>query len=341
LSDPLSAWDFHLPEDRIAVRPAPQRDGSRLLVVPRSGEDGVQDARFHQLGQWLRPGDLLVRNNVRVMAARVDAFRSTGGKVEVLFLQPGPGVVEALCKPARRLKVGEALSVPGGGRITIVARPDEEGILRVQSDPSPLELMAQQGELPLPPYLGRREEPEDRERYQTVFAGPVGAAAAPTAGLHFTPELFEQLHAMGVGVADITLDVGLGTFRPLRAEDMEAGVLHTEKVHLPEATVERIAATKAQGGRVIAVGTTSTRALESGAREGTLQPGTFHTNLFIQPGYRFRVVDGLITNFHLPKSSLLMLVAALCGQDRLLDAYAHALQGEYRFYSYGDAMLLL
>lgn len=342
MSDLLDDWDFDLPDDRIARHPAARRDGSRLLHVPRTGSDPT-DHRFTDLVDLLRPGDLLVVNDARVMASRVRARRSTGGRVELLLLQPGPGAVEALAKPARRLKVGECLEVEGGGTVEILARPDAEGVLRVRTDPEPAELMARVGELPLPPYLGRTEEPEDRERYQTVYAGPLGAAAAPTAGLHFTEALFDALRERGIGRARVTLHVGLGTFRPLRPEDVARGTLHRETYVVPEATAAAVHDTRARGGRVIAVGTTSARTLEAAwsDADGRVQPGPGHTELFIQPPYTYRALDGLITNFHLPRSSLLMMVASLIDRERLLHTYRLAIARGYRLYSYGDAMLLL
>ncbi len=338
----LEDWQFDLPDEFIASRPAERRDASRLMVL-RPGEVTPADHVFSELPSLLQPGDLLVANDTRVMAARIPARRATGGRVEVLLLQPGPGVVEALCRPARRLKVGEVLSVDGGGRIEIVARPDDEGICRVRTEPTPAEIMASAGSLPLPPYIKRQADSTDSERYQTVFAGPLGAAAAPTAGLHFTPAVHEALADRGVAWATVTLHVGIGTFRPLRPEDLERGELHREAYEVPRATVDAIAAARGRGGRVIAVGTTSARTLESATPEGERVPraGASSTRLFIRPPYTFRCTDGLITNFHLPGSSLLMLVAGLVGRERLLDAYRRAVQGGYRFYSYGDAMLLL
>jgi len=335
------AWDFHLPEDRIATRPAERREAARLLHLPLAG-DGWVDGVVPDLLRHLRRGDLLVVNDTTVMAARLRAHRATGGAVEVLLLQPGPGEVEALIRPARRLKVGEVIEVAGAGTVTLVSKPDDEGIARVRTSPEPLELMARAGELPLPPYLGRAADEQDTERYQTVFGGPIGAAAAPTAGLHFTPELLAALQAQGVELARVTLHVGIGTFRPLRDEDIERGTLHAERYLIPPETAAAVARTRAAGGRVIAVGTTSARALESAAsQDGALQSGWAITRIFISPPYRFRAVDGMLTNFHLPRSSLLMLVASLTGRERLLAAYAHAVQSGYRFYSYGDAMLLL
>lgn len=332
IEDVLSEWDFDLPDDRIARQPAPERDGSRLLV---SRADGLDDRRFFELPGLLAPGDLLVANDTRVMAARLFAHRDTGGSVEIFLLQPGPGPVDCLVRPARRLRDGERLALDGGGAVVLRGAGNR---WKAELDRSATEVMAEQGHVPLPPYLGRPDVPEDRERYQTVYAGPLGSCAAPTAGLHFTPAVLDALRSRGIGWATVTLHVGIGTFRPVDADDLATGRLHAEPYAIPEATADAIAATRAAGGRIIAVGTTSCRTLESWAASG--EP-VGETRLFIRPGYRFRVVDGLVTNFHLPRSSLLMLVAALIGRDRLFSAYEHALTHDYRFFSYGDAMLVL
>lgn len=333
----LSAWDYPLPDDRIARYPADARDGSRLLLLR---EDRLAHHQVLDLPDLLAPGDLLVVNDTRVMAARLRGQRQTGAKLELLALDPGPGPVPCMIKNARRLKDGEVITV-GGREATVLGRlPD--GLFEVDI-PGLAELMEAEGELPLPPYLDRTAEALDSDRYQTVFAGPLGAAAAPTAGLHFTPGLLQALEARGIGIARVTLHVGIGTFRPLREEDVQRGELHPERWVVPQATREAILATRARGGRVIAVGTTSTRALESATPPGADVPdatsGT--TRLFIRPGRPYRTVDGLFTNFHLPRSSLLMLVAAFTSRERLLSAYRTAVDEGYRFYSYGDAMLVL
>jgi S-adenosylmethionine:tRNA ribosyltransferase-isomerase len=337
----LDAWEFDLPEGCIATHPAPERDGARLLHVPLSGGEPV-DRRVRELPSLLRAGDLLVFNDSKVMAARLRARRASGGRVELLLLEPGPGPVACLARPARRLRVGERLQLGGGGEAVVLSLPDDEGLLRVATTPEPAALMASQGEMPLPPYLGRAATAADAERYQTVYAGPLGSAAAPTAGLHFTPAVLEALSEAGVGRATVTLHVGIGTFRPLREEDLARGHLHQEPIEVPHETAARIAATRAAGGRVIAVGTTATRVLEARSDgAGGVHPGGGVTDLFLRPPQRLRVVDGLLTNFHLPRSSLLMLVACLIGRERLLQAYATAIGRGYRFYSYGDAMLLV
>lgn len=340
-SDVLADWDFDLPAGHIARHPAAQRAQSRLMVLPRDGA-AIQHRRFADLGQLLVPGDLLVANDTRVMAARLGARRATGGRVELLLLEPGPGTVHALARPARKLARGEVLTLDGGGTATVVD-PAVEGVVRVALDRDPRAVMEEQGRPPLPPYLERDAEPADRERYQTVYAGPLGAAAAPTAGLHFTEALLAALAERGVGFATLTLHVGLGTFRPLRPEDLARGALHEERYAIDEQTAAAVADCRARGGRVIAVGTTAVRALESATPPGARAPLPGHgtTRLLIQPPYAFSSVDALITNFHLPRSSLLLLVGALVGRSRLLDAYTRAVAHGYRFYSYGDAMLIV
>jgi len=339
-ADDRQPWDYTLPASAIARYPTDRRSGSRLMHLPL-GETHVEHRMFDELPSLVRPGDLLVGNDTRVMPARLAARRKTGGAIELLLLSIGPGPILALARPMRRLKIGEILEVEGGARATLLRRA-EDGQVELELDVDPVEHMEKVGQMPLPPYLERKSEELDRERYQTVYAGPLGAAAAPTAGLHFTDDLLSQLDAAGVGFAKITLHVGIGTFRPLRPEDIARGYLHPEWYEIPPETAAAIAATKASGGRVIAIGTTSARALESATTEGNLPvAGSATTRLFIQPPYAFKAVDGLITNFHLPRSSLLMLVGSLIGRKRLMDAYSTAVSAGYRFYSYGDAMLLL
>ncbi len=340
--DPLQQWDYHLPEERIARYPPPERDASRLMTLPLDSRLPPRHLVFAQLPKLLQAGDLLVGNDTRVMRARLWAHRRTGGRVELLLLGHGPGPVEALARPARRIRVGEVLELDGGGTAEVCERMPA-GLFRLALDPAPIEVMERQGRLPLPPYLHRGAEALDDARYQTVFAGPLGAAAAPTAGLHFTPALLESLHARGIGFATITLHVGLGTFRPLRHEDLARSTLHAERWEIPAETAAMVADTRARRGRVIAIGTTAVRSLEAAARlgVGTIGAGSGTTDLFLRPPDRPSAIDGLITNFHLPRSSLLMLVACLVGRERLLHAYEQAIAQGYRFYSYGDAMLLL
>ncbi len=337
----LQAWDYTLPDECIARYPASRRDRSRLLHLPLP--DGpTTHGLFDRLPELLRAGDLLVVNDTRVMQARLEARRHTGGRVEILVTAFSGHHAEALARPAKKLKLGQTLTLRSGIEAT-VEREAVDGLVELRFSEPVADIMASSGELPIPPYLQRPEERADRERYQTIFAGPLGAAAAPTAGLHFTDELLRRLGTSGVRVERLTLHVGLGTFRPLRPEDVDRRKLHAEWYTIPEACAEAVATTRADGGRVIAVGTTSVRALESATPTGSRlpRPGAASTTLFLRPPDRLRAVDGLITNFHLPKSSLLMLVACLCGRERLMATYAEAVTRGYRFYSYGDAMLLL
>lgn len=343
----LDDWDYELPPDRIARFPAPERDGSRLMHIPRgmgASEPGTPSTghhRFSELPDLLRPNDLLIVNDSRVMPARLYAVRESGGEVEIFVLEPGPGPVRALLRPARRLRVGERLTLRSGSSAAFLGKSEEEGVFRVEFDGDLPSILDAEGEIPLPPYLEREATAADAERYQTIYAGPLGSSAAPTAGLHFTEGVFARLAERGIGVEKVTLHVGIGTFRPLKDSDLASGRLHSEPCTVSDATVQAIQRARASGGRVIAVGTTTTRALESAARDGALKTGSFDTDLMIAPGYEYRVIDGLITNFHLPRSSLLLLVGALIGRTRTLDAYATAVAEGYRFYSYGDAMLIL
>jgi len=353
MSDPIDAIpSYQLPEGLIATRPPAERDGGRLMVLRPDAGAPPEHRAVAALAALLAPGDLLVVNDTRVMPARLRARRPTGGAVELLLLEAGPGQVTAMVRPGRKLKVGETLAVLGGGdqadqadqvgSVLLEARhPD--GTWSLTCTPSAEALMATAGEIPLPPYLGRSEEPADRVRYQTVFARAPGAVAAPTAGLHLSTRVLAALEARGIERAAVTLHVGPGTFRTLRPEDVTSGRLHRERYIIPPETAAAVAACKTRGGRVIAVGTTATRALESATPEGAAAPtpGAAATDIFIQPGWRWRCVDGLMTNFHLPGTSLLMLVCAFGGRQRVLDAYREAIDRAYRFYSYGDAMLLL
>jgi S-adenosylmethionine:tRNA ribosyltransferase-isomerase len=340
----LADYDYALPPERIAQEPASPRDAARLLVLERAS-DVRRHAHVRELPAWLRPGDLLVRNATRVLPARLRGRKATGGTAEALLLGPAPGTrrFAALVRTGGRLRVGLKLRFEGAGLAldAEIAALAEEGRVELAfaEGPSPFAL----GEAPLPPYIRRdAARAADAERYQTVYARVPGAVAAPTAGLHFTPELFEALAARGVAVADLVLHVGLGTFRPVRSEDLAAGRLHAERFELPPETSAAVARTRAAGGRVVAVGTTSARVLETRALPGGLvAAGAGETELLLAPNTRFRVVDALLTNFHLPRSSLLLLVAAFAGRERILEAYADAVARGYRFYSYGDAMLLL
>lgn len=328
----LLPYDFVLPDAAIARHPPERRDGGRLLDL--LGPAPV-DRRLPELPGRVRPGDLVVLNEVRVFPARLRAVRATGGPVEVLLLRPLDDDWAALARPGRRLRVGERLRC-GEGEVELRHR-EADGSWRVAVLPDVDTVTRTGGEVPLPPYLGRAAEPADTERYQTVFAraGVHRAAAAPTAGLHFTTELLAEVERAGASVARLSLEVGAGTFRPLDTATLDRGTLHPERYHLPAETWSAVQQTRRSGGRVIAVGTTVTRVLESAAG-----PGHGETDIFLREGHHFRVVDVLLTNFHLPASSLLMLVCAFGGRDRVMAAYRHAVAGGYRFYSYGDAMLV-
>lgn len=360
----LSSYDYHLPQEQIAQEPLSQRDTSRLLVVESISHHAHRI--FSQLPDILRPGDLLVLNNTRVIPARLYGHKSTGAPVEVLLLEEQPNNCWlALVKPGKRLKVGAKIffephlpqaSLPIASpsthgetpplpllSATVLSRDEATSGRVLQFDIPAGEafdaLLEQYGHVPLPPYV--TDSQALPEQYQTVYAQTPGAIAAPTAGLHFTDELLQRCRDRGINQASITLHVGVGTFRPVEVEDITHHQMHGEWLEVPQSTVEQIRETKASGGRVIAVGTTVVRALEGAAAYGELQPFRGKTQLFIYPGYQWRVVEGMITNFHLPRSSLMMLVSALIGRQRLLDLYREAIASQYRFYSFGDAMLIL
>jgi len=348
MSTHLADYDYPLPEGAVAQSPAEPRDSARLLHLARDGS--IRGHRvFRDLPDLLRPGDLLVVNDTRVVPARLVGRRErTGGKWEGLYLHDAAdGTWEVLAQTGGRPTVGEVVLIapPSGGEALRLELVERVGPGRWRVRPgvagSAVEILARFGHVPLPHYIRKGEDrPEDRERYQTVYADRAGSVAAPTAGLHFTPAVFERLEQRGVARAAVTLHVGIGTFRPIVVEDVTQHTMHAEYAEVPAATVEAIAACKARGGRVVAVGTTTTRTLESAAAGSTLVPWAGETALFIRPGYEFRVVDALVTNFHLPKSSLLLLVAAFVGREAMLDAYRVALAEGYRFFSYGDAMLI-
>jgi len=349
----LSDFDYPLPEDLIAIHPADQRDRSRLLRLLEDAS-GIEHHRFADLPALLRPGDCLVVNDSRVIPARLFARRPGGGKVELLFTAPaGEDVWEALARPARKLIPGMKLDLPDGeGQVEILPGADARlRRVRLLVPEAPLDYLQRRGEMPLPPYILmqrklRGESPhatgEDRERYQTVYAEPPGSIAAPTAGLHFTPALLEAIRARGIELRRVTLHVGLGTFLPIEQDDPTRHRMHVESFVIDEENAAAIeAARRAPDRRIVAVGTTTVRALETlVARHGRLRAGRATTDLFIYPGFRFRAIDALITNFHLPRSSLLMLVSAFAGRERILEAYREAIAQRYRFFSYGDAMLI-
>ena len=336
-----SDFYFDLPEELIAQTPLERRDASRLLLLDReTGE--IKHKHFYDLPDYLNPGDCLVLNDSRVLPARLMGNRLTGGAVEVVLLRDlGGGKWECLTRPGRKTRPGTELTFGGGLLTATVTDALEDGnkVLQFHYDGIFLEILDQLGKMPLPPYI--KAELQDRERYQTVYSREIGSAAAPTAGLHFTEELLDRIRAKGIKVCFVTLHVGLGTFRPVKEEDILDHVMHSEYCVIPEETANIINETKAAGGRVIAVGTTSCRTLESFTEpNGTVLAKGGWTDIFIYPGYTFKCIDALVTNFHLPESTLIMLVSALAGREHILNAYATAVKERYRFFSFGDAMFI-
>lgn len=331
----ISDFDYDLPNELIARYPAADRRGSRLLCV---GND-IADASFADLPSMLRSGDLLVFNDTRVIKARLAAHKDTGGKAEILVerIESDRSALVHI-RASKSPKAGTRLIIEGGAEAEVTGR--DGGLFAIRFSVDILPHLDAHGSVPLPPYLERDADESDVERYQTVYAKDPGAVAAPTAGLHFDDAMLEETLAAGVRHAHVTLHVGAGTFQNLREEHVEENRLHSERVEVSQDCVDAVAKTRAGGGRVIAVGTTSVRALECASASGQLQPFDGDTDMFILPGYEFRSVDAMLTNFHLPQSSLLMLVAAFCGKDRILTAYEHAVREKYRFFSYGDAMFL-
>ncbi|MCI7741393.1 MAG: tRNA preQ1(34) S-adenosylmethionine ribosyltransferase-isomerase QueA [Clostridiales bacterium] len=336
-----SDFYFELPEELIAQTPIQQRDHSRLMHLDKqTGE--ISHEHFYDLPRFLKKGDCLVLNDSRVLPARLIGCRSTGGSVELVLLRDlGEGRWECLSRPGRKTKPGTELSF-GDGELTATVESVAEGgnrIVQFHYEGIFLEVLERLGKMPLPPYI--KEELQDAERYQTVYSREIGSAAAPTAGLHFTRELLDQIESMGVNVCYVTLHVGLGTFRPVKEDEIENHEMHSEFCIIPERTARIVTETKRAGGRVIAVGTTSCRTLESFANEdGSLPVSSGWTNIFIYPGYRFKCIDALVTNFHLPESTLIMLVSALAGREHVLNAYKCAVEEKYRFFSFGDAMMI-
>ena len=337
-----SDFSYYLPEELIAQTPLEQRDSSRLLKLDRqSGR--VEHHHFYDIINYLQPGDCLVMNDSRVLPARLLGHRPTGGAVEVLLLRDlGNKQWECLCKPGRKMQVGNEVIFGNGDLTATVIEVKEDGnrIIEFHYDGIFLEVLERLGKMPLPPYI--KEELENQERYQTVYSREVGSAAAPTAGLHFTNELLNQIRANGVKTAFVTLHVGLGTFRPVKAENIHDHHMHSELCMMSAETAAILNETKAAGGRVICVGTTSCRTLESLVNEdGSFEAKSKWTEIFIYPGYTFKAMDGLITNFHLPESTLVMLVSAFAGRENVLAAYEEAVREKYRFFSFGDAMCIL
>ncbi len=334
---------YELPEELIAQTPLTDRDHSRLMVLPLH-TDEIEHRHFYDITEFLRPGDCLIMNNSKVLPARIFGLKETGSLVELLLLKNiGNDAWECLVKPGKKARIGAKLKIcdflscevtdilEDGNRIIRFSYPKNRNIY---------EILDEVGTMPLPPYI--KEKLEDQGRYQTVYAKEIGSAAAPTAGLHFTEELLTKIKSMGINIGYVTLHVGLGTFRPVKVESVENHKMHTESYHVPEETIALIQKTKQQGGRIISVGTTSTRTLESAFdSNGNCIKPYGETDIFIYPGYRFKMIDGLITNFHLPESTLIMLVSALAGQEKVLNAYHTAVTEKYRFFSFGDAMLII
>ena len=330
---------YELPAELIAQAPLARRSASRLLVL--DGADGsIQDRTFAELPRLLRAGDLLVVNDTRVVRARLQAHKTSGGRVELLLeraLDERRGLFQA--RSSKPLRSDARLSLTGGGEARVTGVHDE--LIELEFSAPLAAYLAQHGEVPLPPYIQRSPTTSDAERYQTVFARADGAVAAPTAGLHFDVELLRDLASAGIESSSVTLHVGAGTFQPVRVDDLDAHRMHAERVAIGAATCTAVGAARARGGRVVAVGTTVVRSLETAASSGELRPYHGETSLFIRPGHVFRAVDALVSNFHLPESTLLMLVCAFAGHANVMRAYAHAVRERYRFFSYGDAMLVL
>lgn len=337
-------FTFHLPQELIARHPAVERDSSRLMLLDRSSGSIAEDT-FNNLDAYLKPGDLLVMNDTRVIPARLFGRKATGGRVEIFLLRRVSGEGErweCLCTSSKRLQSGHVIQLEAGMAAVVSSRTGSGNWLIDFSGNEPFDVwLEREGHIPLPPYLQRDDCSVDRERYQTVVAREPGAVAAPTAGLHFTHELLNRLSSHGIQTALLTLHTGLGTFQPVRVEHVEDHQIHTERYVIPPETADAVKRTKAAGGRVIAVGTTSARTLEYSARiSGHAVAGSGEADIYIYPGYQFKVVDALITNFHLPESTLLMLVSAFAGREAVLEAYREAVARRFRFYSYGDAMFI-
>ncbi len=332
----LSDFDFILPKELIAQNPPDNRTDSRLLVA----QSPIIDTHFNQIADFINPGDLLVMNNTRVIPARLFAHKPSGGKVEIMVERLLNDVqVLAMMKASRAPKIGSFIILENNEQAKVIDKKNGFYTLEFATN-SLINLLEDVGHIPLPPYIERADRQTDLERYQTVFAKYDGAVAAPTAGLHFDDELLESLKSKGVNTAFVTLHVGAGTFQPVKAEKITDHQMHSEYYEISQEVVDLINKTKKDGGRVIAVGTTAVRSVESAAKSGTLKAAQEETDIFIYPGYEFKVIDMMITNFHLPKSSLLMLVSAFIGRERMMDIYQHAIREKYRFFSYGDAMLL-
>lgn len=335
-----SDFDFQLPDELIARHPTEERTGSRLLHLEGS-TGAITHCEFPDIESLIEPGDLLVFNNTRVIPARMFGQKDSGGKVEVLIERmTSDHTATAHVRSNKSPKPGTRLHMEGGIELDITGRDENLFVVKCLNTEPLVDLLEDHGHMPLPPYLEREDDDDDKERYQTVYAQRKGAVAAPTAGLHFDDTLLKRLNSNGVNTAFVTLHVGAGTFQPVKADDIKDHVMHAEWIDVPEPVVAQIQETKAAGKRVIAVGTTSVRSLESASQSGAIAPFTGDTSIFIYPGYRFKTVDAMLTNFHLPKSTLIMLVSAFAGKDHVLAAYDSAVENQYRFFSYGDAMFV-
>jgi S-adenosylmethionine:tRNA ribosyltransferase-isomerase len=335
-----SDFDYTLPEELIAQAPLEERTASRLLVIDPSS-NSIQDEHFSSLGEYLKPGDLLVFNDTRVFPARLFGRKATGGQVEILVERIlDPLTALAHLRSSKSPRAGSRLLLEDVIECEMTGRSDDLFVLKLLNAEDWLDSLEQYGHMPLPPYIQRADSVQDRERYQTVYARETGAVAAPTAGLHFNQALLEQLEQQGIDSARVTLHVGAGTFQPLRVDDVSQHLMHAERVRVDAGVCDKINQTREHGGSIIAVGTTVVRSLEAAARGGRLQAFDDDTRLFIKPGFDFHVVDAMLTNFHLPRSTLLMLVSAFAGREFILKAYRHAVESRYRFFSYGDAMFI-
>jgi S-adenosylmethionine:tRNA ribosyltransferase-isomerase len=329
---------YALPKELIAQHPLAERAASRLLTL-NGGTGELGDRKFEELPTLLRAGDVLVLNDTRVLPARLHGRKASGGSCEILLERIiGERRIVAQARASKGFARGTRIMLPDGAQATVIGRRDD--LYELELDRAASDYFERHGSMPLPPYVARTADATDRERYQTVYAERPGAVAAPTAGLHFDPPMLRRIELAGVSIARLTLHVGAGTFQPLRVDDLALHRMHSERFEVPAATVDAVAAARRRGGRVIAVGTTVVRSLESAAAGGTLVPCAGETDIFIRPGHQFRVVDALLTNFHLPESTLLILVAAFAGREAVLAAYHHAIARRYRFYSYGDAMFV-
>lgn len=336
-----SDFNYHLPDSLIAQKPLAERTASRLLHLDRvSG--AVNDGQFTDFLDLLNANDLVVFNDTKVIPARLYGQKASGGKIEILIERiEGERQALAHIKASKSPKPDSLLNLDGGAICRVIERENDLFRLQFETEQTLLDLLADIGHIPLPPYIERADDSDDLERYQTVFAKQAGAVAAPTAGLHFDQAALDKLEAKGIAKAFVTLHVGSGTFQPVRADDLADHVMHKEFYQVSQATVDAVQQARARGGRVVAIGTTAVRALESASRSGSLQAGFGDTDLFITPGYQFKSVDAMLTNFHLPESTLLMLISAFAGYDAVMQAYQHAIQQQYRFFSYGDAMMII